>query len=105
VGNEDFPRHVNEQELASNKRPPAKKGFATKASLPRRRKPSFRNIRKVFQAAKRARRCSSCATHQLKKTFWFQALMHFSAYLVIAALVLMGLQLAYAFYQLATFVL
>jgi hypothetical protein len=31
--------------------------------------------------------------------------MHFSAYLMIAALVLMGLQLAYAFYQLATFIL
>jgi hypothetical protein len=31
--------------------------------------------------------------------------MHFSAYLMIAALVLMGLQLAYAFYQLAAFVL
>jgi len=31
--------------------------------------------------------------------------MHFSAYLMIAALVLMGLQLAFAFYQLATFIL
>jgi hypothetical protein len=35
----------------------------------------------------------------------FQALMHFSPYLMIAALVLIGLELAYAFYQLATFVL
>jgi hypothetical protein len=31
--------------------------------------------------------------------------MHFSAYLMIAALVVMGLQLAYAFYQLASFIL
>jgi hypothetical protein len=31
--------------------------------------------------------------------------MHFSAYLMIAALVIMGLQLAYAFYQLASFAL
>jgi hypothetical protein len=31
--------------------------------------------------------------------------MHFSAYLMIAAMVLMGLQLAYAFYQLAGFFL
>jgi hypothetical protein len=31
--------------------------------------------------------------------------MHFSAYLMIAALVIMGLQLAYAFYQLASFML
>ena len=39
------------------------------------------------------------------KGFRFQALMHFSAYLMIAAMVLMGLQLAYAFYQLAAFFL
>ncbi len=32
-------------------------------------------------------------------------LMHLSSYLMIAALVLMGLQLAYAFYQLASFIL
>jgi hypothetical protein len=31
--------------------------------------------------------------------------MHFSAYLMIAAVVLIGLQLAYAFYQLAAFFL
>ncbi len=31
--------------------------------------------------------------------------MHSSAYLMIAALVLIGLELAYAFYQLATFIL
>ena len=31
--------------------------------------------------------------------------MHLSAYLMIAAMLLMGLQLAYAFYQLATFFL
>jgi len=48
---------------------------------------------------------SSRNTHQFKKAFWFQATMHFSSYLMIAALVLMGLKLAYAFYQLATFVL
>jgi len=31
--------------------------------------------------------------------------MHFSFYLMIAAMILLGLQLAYAFYQLASFVL
>jgi len=31
--------------------------------------------------------------------------MHFSFYVMIAALVLLGFQLAYAFYQLALFVL
>jgi hypothetical protein len=36
---------------------------------------------------------------------WFQAFMHFSGYLMIAALVLMGLELAYTFYQLATIIL
>ena len=35
----------------------------------------------------------------------FQALMHFSSYWMIAAMVIMGLQLAYAFYQLAAFFL
>jgi hypothetical protein len=43
--------------------------------------------------------------HEFKQAFLFQAPMHVSSYLVIAALVLMGLQLAYAFYQLASFVL
>jgi hypothetical protein len=38
---------------------------------------------------------------QAKEGFGFQALMHFSSYLMIAAMLLMGLQLAYAFYQLA----
>jgi hypothetical protein len=31
--------------------------------------------------------------------------MHLSSYLMIAALMLIGLQLAYAFYQLASFIL
>jgi hypothetical protein len=35
----------------------------------------------------------------------FQALMHFSSYWMIAAMVIMGLQLAFAFYQLAAFFL
>jgi hypothetical protein len=36
---------------------------------------------------------------------WFKVLMHFSFYLMIAALVLTGLEVAYALYQLASFVL
>lgn len=35
----------------------------------------------------------------------FPAIMHFSSYWMIAAMVIMGLQLAYAFYQLAAFFL
>jgi hypothetical protein len=44
-------------------------------------------------------------TNGFKQAFSFQIPMHVSSYLMIAALVLMGLQLAYAFYQLASFVL
>jgi hypothetical protein len=58
----------------------------------------------IYQAAQRALWCSKLRGPS-RRDFRFQGLMHFSAYLVIAALVLMGLQLAYAFYQLASFVL
>ncbi len=34
-----------------------------------------------------------------------QGLMHFGLYMMIAALVLMGIEVAYALYQLASFVL
>jgi hypothetical protein len=39
------------------------------------------------------------------RSIWFKLLMHFGLYLMIAALVLMGLEVIYALYQLATFVL
>jgi hypothetical protein len=94
---------VSEQELASNKRPSGKKRFATKAILPRRRKISFQKSQ-IYQAAQRALWCSKLRGPS-RRHFRFQVLMHFSAYLMIAALVIMGLQLAYAFYQLASFVL
>ena len=42
---------------------------------------------------------------QATPSIWFKALMHFGVYLMIAALVLMGLEVIYALYQLATFVL
>jgi hypothetical protein len=97
---------VSEQELASNKRPSGKKRFATKAILPRRRKISFQNAGFVRQRSPRCNvRSFAAPSRRQKRHFRFQVLMHFSAYLMIAALVLMGLQLAYAFYQLASFVL
>ena len=105
VGNEDFLRRVKKQDLASNKRPPAKKRFATRVSLPRRRKPSSRTAKKMRQAHAVTVVSASRKTVHFKKAYWFQALMHFSAYLMAAALVLMGLQLAFAFYQLATIIL
>jgi hypothetical protein len=40
-----------------------------------------------------------------RKTFFSGLLMHFGVYLMIAALVLMGLEVGYALYQLASFVL
>jgi hypothetical protein len=39
------------------------------------------------------------------ETFWLKTLMHFGVYLMIAALVLMGLEVGYALYQLAGMVL
>jgi hypothetical protein len=94
---------VSEQELASNKRPSGKKRFATKAILPRRRKIFF--SKKPGSSGSAASTAVFAATRPSRRDFRFQVLMHFSAYLVIAALVIMGLQLAYAFYQLASFVL
>jgi len=40
-----------------------------------------------------------------RKNNWFKVLMHFGFYLMIAALVVVGLEVAYALYQLASFVL
>ncbi len=39
------------------------------------------------------------------KIFGFKSFMHFSFYLMIAALVLVGFEVAYALYQLTMFVL
>jgi hypothetical protein len=39
------------------------------------------------------------------KIFGFKSLMHFSFYVMIAALVLVGFEVAYALYQLTLFVL
>jgi hypothetical protein len=40
-----------------------------------------------------------------REAFGFKQLMHFGFYLMIVALVLMGIEVGYALYQLATFVL
>jgi hypothetical protein len=55
--------------------------------------------------AKRIRQDSKLRPTNSGRLFLFQSPKHVSSYLMIAALVLMGLQLAYAFYQLASFVL
>ena len=38
-------------------------------------------------------------------SFWLKTFMHFSFYLMIAALVILGVEVAYALYQLANFFL
>src|SRR5262249_28741958 len=98
VGNEDFPRRVNKQELASNRDLRARRGSRQRHHLPRRRKPSFSTVSEARRAATRAHWRSH---RDLQEDNWFLAFMHLSSYLMIAAMVLMGLQLAYAFYQLA----
>jgi hypothetical protein len=55
--------------------------------------------------AKRIRQGSKLRDQRFQAGIFVQIPMHVSSYLMIAALVLMGLQLAYAFYQLASFVL
>jgi multidrug transporter EmrE-like cation transporter len=40
-----------------------------------------------------------------QESFWFKTFMHFSFYLMIAALVILGVEVAYALYQLANLAL
>ena len=48
----------------------------------------------------------SCAdTREPQEDIWFMAAMHFSYYLMIAALVVIGVQVAYALYHLAVWFL
>jgi hypothetical protein len=105
VGNEDFLRRVSKQVTGVEQETSVQEGVRDKgkATLPRRRKLSFPNARKVSPAD--AALSAQFALRTAYSGIRFQALMHFSAYLMIAALVLLGLQLAYAFYQLATFIL
>ena len=75
------------------------------ASLPRRRKPSV-SIAEEFAGH------SSFPTYRSlgiasgpRAAFGFKSFMHFSYYLMIAALTLIGFEVIYALYQLASFVL
>jgi hypothetical protein len=40
-----------------------------------------------------------------EESIWFKAIMHFGFYLMIAALAIMGVEVAYALYQLAVYFL
>ena len=100
--------------LASNWKPPVKKGFATKAyfrgggglfisfadawfagSSPLPTRIEF-GLRLGATSAPAAKAVGS-------DPIGFTSRMHFGYYLMIAALVLMGLEVLYALYQLATF--
>jgi hypothetical protein len=48
---------------------------------------------------------SSAELRGAARNIWCKAFMHFGFYLMIAALVLMGVEVAYALYQLASLVL
>jgi hypothetical protein len=104
VGNEDFLRRVNKQVTGVEQETSAQEGVRDKGSTSAAAEAFFFEM-----PAQLVRRRSatggiwSFATHIQEKIF--QALMHFSFYLMIAALILLGLQLAYAFYQLAVFIL
>jgi hypothetical protein len=85
------------------------KRFAANASLPRRRKPSVliagdgrRAIRVSLRIAFVHDLGASCAPQE---TIGCKPTMHFRFYLMIAALLLIGIEAAYSLYQLASFVL
>ena len=88
--------------------------FATMASLPRRRRPfhflllthglpeacRFRPVSSLIYGLARIRTGREAV---VSGPIGFKSRMHFGYYLMIAALVLMGLEVLYALYQLATF--
>ena len=47
----------------------------------------------------------SVASRRPQQRIWFETSMHFSFYLMIAALVILGVEVAYALYQLANYFL
>jgi hypothetical protein len=103
VGSEDFPRRVSKQ-VTGVEQETSVQGVRDKGNTSAAAEALFfQNARKLCPLTRRFRRGSLC--ERPNQEFGFKPLMHFSAYLMIAALVLLGLQLAYAFYQLATFML
>jgi hypothetical protein len=85
------------------------KRFAANALLPRRRKPSVLIAgdgagRSGFRCASRSFTAlgASCAPQEI---IGCKPTMHFRFYLMIAALLLIGIEAAYSLYQLASFVL
>jgi hypothetical protein len=76
------------------------------ASLPRRRRPSVSFAEKfAWRFSFPIYRVGLKILSSPIEAFGFKSLMHFSYYLMIAALTLIGFEVIYALYQLATFVL
>ena len=71
------------------------------ASLPRRRKPSVPSSAFIFQRIGVWLK----SPNGPRQAFGFKSFMHFSYYLMIAALTLIGFEVIYALCQLAAFVL
>jgi len=76
------------------------------ASLPRRRKPSV-SIAEEFADIRPFQRIGAWLgiASGPRAAFGFKSFMHFSYYLMVAALTLIGFEVIYALYQLASFVL
>ena len=97
MGNENFLRRVKEQVTGVEQQTSGKRGSRLRHHF--RGGGSF----SFLDAEKPIRRCSKPGDPHIEERI--PVLMHVSSYLMIAALVLMGLQLAYAAYQLAGFIL
>jgi hypothetical protein len=77
------------------------------ASLPRRRKPSvpLKSLSDIHRLQPILSTHRNFGPGFPGRASGFKSLMHFSYYLMIAALTLIGFEVIYALYQLATFVL
>ena len=75
------------------------------ASLPRRRKPSVPVNVVVAPFILPTHRSLARESGRSEAAFGFKSFMHFSYYLMIAALTLVGFEVIHALYQLAAFVL
>ncbi|HEY0850371.1 MAG TPA: hypothetical protein VGD96_10685 [Bradyrhizobium sp.] len=106
VGNEDLLRRVSKQVTGVEQETSGQEGVRDKGSTSAAAEAFLSKCQRSWSGGEAQRRRSKLHNpHIQEKIFRFQALMHFSFYVMIAALVLLGFQLAYAFYQLALFVL
>jgi hypothetical protein len=113
VGNQAFPRRVNKRGAGVEQETSDSKRFATKAllhfrggggflfPLPTNDLPGDHPFRMPTEFGSRA----GAIPRARQQAFDCKPFMHFGFYLMIAALVLIGLEAIYSLYQLAAFVL